>query len=245
MFVLTVSEWLEVTNWDLKFKRSVTTMATILVDYENVSTTDGLKGVEYLNENDTLIIFYSQCCEKIRAEYIEMIEKSQCEFKTYKLARTGKNALDFYIAVECGILGVQGEKQISIISKDKGFSAVSDFFKIQVELDGVVVRVASNVENALVALNTPEDEARKKQIKEKTRTLSIDAEQARIMEYRAFVEKIKKAFEGTEYEAQTEKIIRFIEGRDAKTPRVLYTGSMHEFGREDGRAIYQVLKQVV
>lgn len=220
-------------------------MATILVDYENVSMADGLKGVEYLNENDTLIIFYSQCCEKIRAEYIEMIEKSQCEFKTYKLAKTGKNALDFYIAVECGILGVQGETQISIISKDKGFSAVSDFFRIQEELDGVIVRVASNVENALVALNAPEDEARKQLIKEKTRTLSIDAEQARIKEYRAFVEKITKAFEGTEYEKQTEKIIRFIEERDAKTPRLLYTGSMHEFGRKDGRAIYQVLKQVV
>lgn len=225
-------------------KGGVTTMAAILVDYENVSTTDGLKGVEYLNENDTLIIFYSQCCEKIRAEYMDMIEKSQCEFRTYKLVRTGKNALDFYIAVECGVLGVQGEKQISIISKDKGFGAVSDFFRIQEELNGVTVRVASNVENALVVLNAPEDEARKKQIKEKTRTLSIDAEQARITEYRTFVEKIKKAFEGTEYEAQTEKIIRFIEGRDAKTPRVLYTGSMHEFGREDGRAIYQVLKQV-
>ena len=220
-------------------------MATILVDYENVSTSDGLKGVEYLNEKDTLILFYSQCCEKIRAEYIDMIEKSQCEFRTYKLARTGKNALDFYIAVECGILAVQGERQISIISKDKGFGAVSDFFKIRAELEGVVVRVASNVENAIVSLNTPEDEARKKQIREKTRTLSIDAEQARIAEHRAFVEKITKAFEGTEYEKQTDKIIRFIECRDMRTPRVLYTGSMHEFGREDGRAIYHVLKQVV
>lgn len=220
-------------------------MATILVDYENVSTTDGLKGVEYLNENDTLIIFYSQCCEKIRAEYIEMIEKSRCEFKTYKLSRTGKNALDFYIAVECGVLGSRGEKQISIISKDKGFGAVSDFFRIQTELDGVTVRVASNIENALVALNASEDEARKKLIKDKTRTLSIDAEQARIKEHRAFVEKITKAFEGTDYEKKTDKIIRFIEGRDAKTPKLLYTGSMHEFGREDGRMIYQVLKQVV
>ena len=220
-------------------------LATILVDYENVSSIDGLKGVEYLNEKDTLIIFYSQCCEKIRAEYIEMIERSQCEFKTYKLARTGKNALDFYIAVECGVLGSRGENQICIISKDKGFGAVSDFFRIQEEVDDVIVRVASNVENALVALNAPEDEARKRLIKEKTKTLSIDAEQARITEYRAFVEKITKAFEGTEYEKQIDKIIRFIEGRDAKTPRLLYTGSMHEFGREDGRAIYQLLKQVV
>lgn len=220
-------------------------MATILVDYENVSMTDGLKGIEYLNENDTLIIFYSQCCEKIRAEYIEMIEKSQCEFKTYKLARTGKNALDFYIAVECGVLGSRGETQICIISKDKGFGAVSDFFRIQTELDGVTVRIASNVENALAALNAPEDEVRKKLIKEKTRTLSIEAEQARIKEYRSFAEKIAKAFEGTEYEAKTERIIRFIDGQDKKALRLLYTGSLHEFGREDGRAIYQVLKKVV
>ena len=85
---------------------------------------------------------------------------------------------------------------------------MTDFFKIQNELDGVVVRAASNIENALVALSAPEDELRKKLIKEKTRTLSIDAEQARITEYRVFVEKIRKAFEGTEYEMKTEKIIR-------------------------------------
>ena len=70
-------------------------MAAILVDYENVSTTDGLKGVEYLNENDTLIIFYSQCCEKNRAEYIDMIEKSQCRDRISRIKCTrgrGKKA---------------------------------------------------------------------------------------------------------------------------------------------------------
>jgi len=167
------------------------------------------------------------------------------EFKTYKLARTGKNALDFYIAVECGILSSYGEKQISIVSKDKGFGAISDFFRIQNELDGVTVHVASNVENALAALKSPKDEERKRLIKEKTRTLSIDAEQARIREHRAIAERITKVFEGTEYEGKTEKIIRFLEGRDVKIPRILYTSSMHEFGREDGRAIYQMLKQVI
>ena len=85
-------------------ERTVISMAAILVDYENVSATDGLKGTEYLEEKDTLIIFYSQCCEKIRAEYIEQIESGKCSFLTYKLVRAGKNALDFYIAAECGIL---------------------------------------------------------------------------------------------------------------------------------------------
>lgn len=220
-------------------------MATILVDYENVSMTDGLKGVEYLNENDTLIIFYSQCCEKIRAEYIEMIEKSQCEFKTYKLTRTGKNALDFYIAVECGFLSAGGQKQICIISKDKGFGAVSDFFRIKEEIGDATVRVAANIESALAASNAQEDELRKKLIKEKSRTLNIDAEQARNKEHRAFIEKISRIFEGTKYEEKTDRILHFIESQSVKSPRVLYTGSMHEFGRKDGREIYQMLKKVV
>lgn len=221
------------------------TLATILVDYENVCSTDGLKGVEYLNENDTLIIFYSQCCEKIRAEYIELIERSKCEFKIYKLARTGKNALDFYIAVECGILSSSSETQISIISKDKGFSAVSDFFRIKSELEHVMVRVAPNVESALVSLHAPEDETRKRLIKEKSKALNIEAEQARIQEHRAFVKKIEKLFEGTEYEEKTNHIVRFVEKQDVKRPKLLYTGSLHEFGRTDGRAIYRILKEVV
>ena len=97
----------------------------------------------------------------------------------------------------------------------------------------------------MVTLISPENEKRKKIIKEKTRALSIDIEHARIQEHRAFVEKITKAFEGTEHEEKTEKIIEFLERQDIKMPRVLYTSSMHEFGREEGRAIYQMLKQVV
>lgn len=223
----------------------VKSLATILVDYENVFTTDGLKGAEYLNESDTLIIFYSQCCEKIRAEYIDMIEKSQCEFKTYKLARTGKNALDFYIAMECGCLCASGVEQICIVSRDKGFSAIADFIQVKYQNENATVHVASNIENALLSLNAPEDVARRRLIHEKVRSLNIDSEQARIKEHREFVNKIIKTFEGTDYEKKTDNILKFIEKQDTKTPRILYMGSLHEFGREDGRAIYQMLKQVV
>lgn len=221
------------------------TLATILVDYENVSMTDGLKGVEYLGENDTLIIFYSQCCEKIRAEYIDMIEKSRCEFKTYKLIHTGKNALDFYIAVECGSLSMTGEKQIVIISKDKGFGAIADFFNIKEELENVTIHVASNIENALMKLKGQEDNARKRIIKEKTRPLNIDAEQARIKEQRVVAERISRAFAGTEYEEKMDEIMNFVEKQEMNVPKLLYTGSLHEFGRKDGRAIYQRLRTVV
>lgn len=225
--------------------KKVKSLATILVDYENVSTNDGLKGVEYLNKNDTLIIFYSQCCEKIRAEYIEIIEQSQCEFKTYKLARTGKNALDFYIATECGFLSASGAKQICIISHDKGFSAIADFFRVKSDNEGVTVHVAGNIEKALLTSNSSEDAERKRLIQKKSKTLNIDSEQARIREHREFVNKIIKTFKGTEYEEKTDNILIFIEKQDTKMPRILYTGSLHEFGREDGRAIYKMLKQVV
>lgn len=39
-------------------------MATILVDYENVVGTNGLKGVDALQNDDVCIIFYSSCCGK-------------------------------------------------------------------------------------------------------------------------------------------------------------------------------------
>lgn len=220
-------------------------MTSILVDYENVSSTDGLKGVEYLNEKDILTIFYSQCCEKIRTEYVEMIEKTRCEFKAYKLEKTGKNALDFYIAAECGFLSARGEKQICIISKDKGFSAVSDFVHMKDETEGITIHIASNIENALLALNALGDAERKRVIKGKVKALNIGVEQSRIREHKDFVNRITKLFEGTEYEKQTDNILKFMEECENKRPKLFYRNSLYEFGRDDGRAIYQMLKSIV
>ncbi|MBT9757092.1 hypothetical protein [Dorea longicatena] len=44
-------------------------MPTILVDYENVKGSNGLKGTDVLCRDDTLIIFYSKNCGKIRYDY--------------------------------------------------------------------------------------------------------------------------------------------------------------------------------
>jgi hypothetical protein len=59
-------------------------MPTILVDYENVNGSNGLKGTDVLCRDDTLIIFYSKNCGKIRYDYIQEIKESGCEFRVIK-----------------------------------------------------------------------------------------------------------------------------------------------------------------
>ena len=63
-------------------------MAAILVDYENVGNANGLRGVDVLQEIDTLIIFYSGCCGKIRYDYMQEIKCSGCRFRVVKLKET-------------------------------------------------------------------------------------------------------------------------------------------------------------
>lgn len=91
-------------------------MAVFLVDYENIVSYGGLKGIRFLNEQDKIVIFFSEVCPNIRKDELDPIIKSGCDFKTYKLVKTGKNGLDFYISVETGVQIEQGEKQIAIIS---------------------------------------------------------------------------------------------------------------------------------
>ena len=105
-------------------------MPALLVDYENVSGSNGLKGADALCEKDTLIIFYSNCCTRIRYDHMQDIIESGCKFRVIKLKGAGKNALDFYIAAECGVMSERGEDEIAIISNDKGFQAVIDFLSL-------------------------------------------------------------------------------------------------------------------
>ena len=73
-------EGIYVTDW-----QGVIIMPTILVDYENVNGSNGLKGTDVLCRDDTLIIFYSKSCGKIRYDYIQEIKESGCEFRVIKL----------------------------------------------------------------------------------------------------------------------------------------------------------------
>lgn len=217
-------------------------MAAILVDYENVNGSNGLKGADALCADDTLIIFYSNCCSKIRCDYLQEIKDSGCEFRVVKLKGTGKNALDFYIAVECGIISERGEKQIGIISNDKGFQAVIDFFSVNEDAAKAQVVKAGNIETAFTLFNSVRDIWRRKMLHNRMSTLDLAAECARIEERNKMRKELKGVLEGTEYEERTAEIIDFMDAKKFQGKRELYTNSLHSFGKKDGTAIYHLIK---
>lgn len=220
-------------------------MATILVDYENVCASNGLKGVDALSVDDVLIIFYSDSCRKIRYDYMQSINDSRCEFRIVKLKNPGKNALDFYIAAECGMLKERGEKQLAIISNDKGFQAVLDYFDVNDSRSDVQFVKARNIESAFIMLNAPENAERRTELKRRSTMLDLEAEHARTEERNVMKNRLKEALEGTEYENRASEIIDFIENKRADGRKSLYTGSLHSFGRCAGTDIYRIVKQIM
>ena len=85
-----------------------------LVDYENVSKA-GMKGSSFLDERDQIVIFYSEARKNAERRILEDITSSGCVFEVCKLCRTGKNALDFYIASRLGEMIGNGYEGISVI----------------------------------------------------------------------------------------------------------------------------------
>ena len=217
-------------------------MATILVDYENVHGCHGLKGADALNEKDTLIIFYSNSCEKIRYDAMQKIRESGCGFRVIKLKEAGKNALDFYIAAECGRISEQGEREIAIISNDKGFQAVIDFFTADQEAADIQIVKAGNIENALAAFQLPEDANRRGMLQQRKKLLDLAAECARIETQNKIKRDLHTILAGTAYEEKSAEIIDFVNKCQKSGKKAVYTGSLHTFGKKQGIEIYKLIR---
>ena len=219
-------------------------MSTFLIDYENVKE-GGLKGVDVLKETDTLIIFYSSNCNKIRTDYMQLITDSGCEFKIVKLKQTGKNGLDFYIAAECGIISERGEQEIAIISNDKGFKAVIDFFNVNDDDKNINIVKAANIEIAITLFSAKEDSERRSMLQHRMMQLDLSTEYSRIKAHAQFLRKIELMLQGTEYADRIQEIVEFAESKNNSDRRSIYTTSLHKFGRRDGTAIYKLVKDCI
>lgn len=220
-------------------------MATILVDYENVNGSKGMKGAEYLNGEDYLVVFYSDACRNMPFEYMNPVIMSGCSFMIRKLKKVGKNALDFYIAVEAGRLSAEGHSQIAIISNDKGFEAVYDYFLINEYLNGTRLVLAQDIEHGIEKLSDHSDLERRLMIRNKMKAVSIEEEYGKIQRLRVLKNRVAEALKDTQYSSMTDNILEFASSHIASKPKELYTGSLHAFGLKNGAAIYRILKNVV
>ena len=220
-------------------------MATVLVDYENVSGSKGLDGIKYLTDKDTLKIFYSSSCMNISAEYMEEIIVSNCHFDIYKLKRPSKNALDFYIATEVGRVSSSGEKDIILISKDKGFSAIADYFLVNDNLKNSNIVISTDIAHGLKQLSSKNGETRVNLIQQKLKQVNIEVEYEKIKERNMIKSKIEELLHDTEYEKMSDNVIKFLENNKSAKYKKLYTGSLHEFGLRDGVGIYKLIKNIV
>lgn len=93
-----------------------------LVDGDNNIGT-GLQGVEYLTEEDSILIFYQKsglALSKIQ----ELCKNSKANIQYLESVKGGKNSIDFQIITELGVLVGRGEADYAyVISQDKGYEA--------------------------------------------------------------------------------------------------------------------------
>lgn len=99
----------------------------IYVDYENTYET-GLFGMEYLGEEDTIYVFYSNSVPNITKRFYQIAEEKNIEIKIRKLKEVKKNGLDFYIATQLGA-DIDSSQSYAIISKDTGYQAIKDYWE--------------------------------------------------------------------------------------------------------------------
>ncbi len=209
-----------------------------LVDYENVGNA-GMKGSSYLNAKDHIIVFYSETKKNMERRTLEIITASECIFEICKLCKTGKNALDFYIASKLGELFGGGQEGIAVIvSNDNGFQAVRDYWEKRAEHRREVL-LSPCVEDGIVCGG--ENNERTRELKRLRENLTIGGYHAAYLERMRIKTVLQKLFEGTEYENMTEEIRNLIEGKE-KTSKTIYLNCLHLFGRNNGLAIYNRVK---
>ena len=125
----------------------------ILIDFENTHAS-GFQGVEYLNEQDTLVVYYSDENSAVSKGVVDDLKAKNVHVRMVKLLKQHSNALDMYIASTTGMFLDTGEK-ICIVSKDKGYAAVRDFWH---SLRGAEILLGETIEECFLHSIANDDE---------------------------------------------------------------------------------------
>ena len=129
-------------------------------------------------------------------------------------------------------------------SKDKGFQAVIDYYKV-IGADGLRIVKAENIEQALISFGDPADHERRSIITKRSEQISLDEISIKLREMESIQIKIRKALINTPYWYRTTEVYSLIIEHSNEGKRTIYASSMHNWGRDEGRAIYNLIKDVV
>lgn len=208
-----------------------------LIDYENVNYA-GLEGTEFLEKEDTISFFFSEKCDKIVGYRMMDIDNSGCTFEIRKLINARKNAVDFYIASKVGeIFAMDRNAKIAIISADKDYQSVIDYWKPRLTVPNQLVK-ARTIAKAINNVNGEGE--RKRRVNARMKVLDLQSEFARYEERRRIISKVTDVFSGTEYEPLTSQIVDMVIMTDK--PKILYLTSLKSFGKKDGTEVYRKIK---
>ena len=204
-----------------------------LVDYENVNSY-GLEGSEKLENDNHIVIFYSDHAKNLNMDDFAGIEKA-----TMKLVKVhpGSQSMDIHIASYLGYLigkNNEGSIRIFIVSKDKDYDKIIEFW-----------RSKSNVKISKIsklAETTEKAESKKKQsvatvLKKVTqKSEETPAEKARII-----LEKAK-------YKAEVvDKAVKIVENHSNESKQnylnVIQIDLKRELGDKRGKDVYTRLKK--
>ena len=126
-----------------------------LVDFENV-TSAGISGIQRLTKEDKVYIFYTVNAANMSfAAHLNLLS-SPAEVIYYNVTSGGKNALDFQLSSFLGYLISKGEeKDFCIISNDKGFEYVKNFWERSGLAAGISINASPSINRALLPMEKP------------------------------------------------------------------------------------------
>lgn len=207
-----------------------------MIDFENTNG-GGLEGIDLLDENDKLIIFYSDSVENIKNKFLEKIFNCKATLKIRKLINIGANALDDYIMSEVGFLIGSGEKSpIAIVSKDKGYTYAKDYWSNVAETK-INLILASNIEQAIRGAGSRDK--RYQLVHDLNSTKSLTDEFKNFQKSKDLENEVKEKLTHCKSEYKTITTIC----KMSKSKRELYLNMLKTYGKE-GVAIYNEVKAI-
>lgn len=106
-------------------------MKMYFIDYENVSG-KALEPMLDISHGDIVFIFYTNACRNIPDSTIKLIGDKGGFIKAFKVKNGLRNALDFQLSSYIGYIiskNFFANYELIIVSSDKGYDAVCDFWK--------------------------------------------------------------------------------------------------------------------